>query len=238
MQETAARTVAAPFTMAPYTENCARLCERAEHLLLRVGPETGPLGRERLSALLRWAGTAFDRVDVIVADVSLVHVHQALGQPPEKARKNANHRAAKAFRRVSRAWEEAGVPPQRQRVHLLSTFLDHPVYARLRAEAQRAVAEDPALREVSLQAARKVLRTYLKDREPDFAQVDEGKNHLIAEMPWCLDTPGILGVPSSVTLHPQRQPLAELMFASPHLTVSPRQGQAVVRPRFAAAPSS
>ncbi|MEV4255269.1 tRNA-dependent cyclodipeptide synthase [Spirillospora sp. NPDC049652] len=230
MQEAVAGAGTASFTMTPYTDNCARLCERAEHVLVGVSPGNGYFNRERLSALLRWAGATFARVDVIVPDASLVHTYQALGQSPDKARKNASYKAGKTFRRISRAWEEAGVPPLRQRIHLLSNFLDHPVYARLRAEAHRAVAEDPALREVFLQASRKVLKVYLKAEEPSFAQVDEGKNYLIAEMPWCLDTPGILGVPSSVAVYHQRLPMAELMFASPHLDVSPLQGHAVARP--------
>ncbi|MEV5576178.1 tRNA-dependent cyclodipeptide synthase [Spirillospora sp. NPDC052269] len=230
MQETAAESPTSPFTMTPYTENCARLCEKAEHVLVGVSPGNGYFNRERLSALLRWAGATFARVDAIVPDASLVHTYQALGQSPEKAWSNARYKSGKTFRRISRAWDEIGVPRSEQRIHLLSDFVDQPVYAGLRAQVDRAVDADPALREVFLQASRKVLKVYLKEREPTFEQIDEGKNYLVAEMPFCLDTPTLMGVSSSVAVYHQQLPMAEVMFDSPHLDVSSRQGHAVARP--------
>ncbi|MFC5181387.1 tRNA-dependent cyclodipeptide synthase [Actinomadura harenae] len=216
--------------MTPYTENCARLCERAEHVLVGVSPGNGYFNQERLAALLRWATATFARVDAIVPDASLVHTYQALGQSPETAWANVRHKVGKTYRRIARAWEENGVPPDDQRIHLLSDFVDHPVYARLRAETDRAIDVDPALRAAFLGTSRKVLRAFLKDEEPTEAQVEEGKNYLTAEMPLCLDTPAIMGVPSSVAVYHHRLPMAEVMFASPYLNVSPLQGHAVVRP--------
>lgn len=236
MHETVAGSLPAPFTMTPYTENCARLCERAEHVLVGVSPGNGYFNQERLAVLLRWAGATFARVDAVVPDVSLVHTYRALGQSHEAAWANARHKVGKTCRRIARAWEAVGVPPVRQRIHLLSEFVDHPVYSRLRAETDHAIDADPILRQAFLQAGRQVLKSFLKDGEPTRAQVDEAKNYLAAEMPLCLDTPTIMEVPSSVAVYHQRLPMAELMFASPHLDVSPFQGHAVVRPPGDAGP--
>ncbi|WP_051468276.1 tRNA-dependent cyclodipeptide synthase [Actinomadura oligospora] len=230
MHEAAVERLTAPFTMTPYTENCARLSERAEHVLVGVSPGNGYFNQERLTALLRWASATFGQVDAIVPDASLVHTYQALGQSPETAWTNARHKVGKTYRRVARAWAEIGVPPGEQRIHLLSDFVDHPVYTHLRDETDRAVERDPALREAFLQTSRRVLSAFLKDEEPTDEQVEEGKNYLTAEMPLCLDTPALLGVSSSVAVYHHRLPMAEVMFSSPYLNVSPLQGHAVVRP--------
>ncbi|MFC6879466.1 MULTISPECIES: tRNA-dependent cyclodipeptide synthase [Actinomadura] len=231
MCEAPADTATASFAVTPYTDNCAGLYERAEHVLVGVSPGNGYFNKPRLSALLRWAGSRFARVDAIVPDVSLTHTYQALGQPPALAWKNARHKAGKTCRRVARAWDEIGIDRTQQRIHLLSDFADHPHYARLRVHAHRAIDADPTLRKVFHQASRQVLTAYLKGTEPTSEQVEEGTNYLAAEMPLCLDTPAIIGVPSSVAVYHQPMPMIEAIFASPHMDVSPRQGHAIVRPR-------
>ncbi|MFC6879353.1 MULTISPECIES: tRNA-dependent cyclodipeptide synthase [Actinomadura] len=220
---------AASWAVVPYTSNCEHLCERAEHVLVGVSPGNGYFNRERLAGLLRWAGATFARVDAIVPDASLVHTYQALGQSPATAWKNASRKAGKTCRRIVRAWEQIGVPQHERRLHLLSEFMDHPVYVRLRAQVEKAIGADPVLREAFLEASRRVLQAYL-NQEPTDEQVEESKNYLAAEMPLCLDTPAILDVPSSVNVYHQRLPTLERMFTSPHMDVSPLQGHAVVRP--------
>ncbi|MFC4913035.1 tRNA-dependent cyclodipeptide synthase [Actinomadura gamaensis] len=221
----------ASFAVTPYTRNCARLYERAEHVLVGVSPGNGYFNKPRLSALLRWAGARFDQVDAVVPDVSLTHTYQALGQPPALAWKNANHKAGKTRRRVARAWDDIGVARAEQRIHLLSDFVDHPHYGRMRAHFDAVLDADPALREAFVEASRHVLRAYLKGGEPTGEQIDEGTNYLAAEMPLCLDTPTIMGVPSSVTVYHRWMPMIEAMFASPYTDVSPLQGHVVARPQ-------
>lgn len=231
MCDAATDTATASFAVTPYTDNCAGLYERAEHVLVGVSPGNGYFNKPRLSALLRWAATRFTTVDAIVPDVSLTHTYQALGQPPALAWKNARHKAAKTYRRVARAWQDIGVEQPHQRIHLLSDFADHPHYARLRAHTRHALDTDPALRTVFHHASRHVLTAYLKDVQPTGAQIEEATNYLAAEMPLCLDTPALLDVPSSIAVYHHRMPMIEAMFTSPHMHISPQQGHAIVHPR-------
>ncbi|GLW06867.1 hypothetical protein Misp01_19970 [Microtetraspora sp. NBRC 13810] len=230
MYEIAGRGFPAGFTIEPHTDNCRRICAEGGHALVGVSPGNGYFSEERLSHLLRWAGTAFDRVDAIIPDASLVHTHRALGEPPERALRKAAAESARTRRRVERAWQAIGVPPREQRVHLLSEFTDHPTYRALRRDAEEAVRRDAAVREVFRHAGAAALRTRLKGAEPAAHQVEEAMNYLVAEMPLCTDTPGILGVPTSVNVYHQVIPAISLLFASRALYVSPGQAFALVRP--------
>ncbi|MGW0802454.1 tRNA-dependent cyclodipeptide synthase [Nonomuraea sp. NPDC002799] len=221
------------FAVEPYTDNCRDVCERAEHVLVGVSPGNGYFNKERLTALLRWVHAVFARVDVIVPDASLVHTYQAIGHDRDLALKYARQKSSQMCRRIARAREGAGIGPDAGPIRLLSEFAGHSHYQRLRAQADVAIAVDPALRQVLFDGSRKVLLGHLKGAEPRQQQIEEGMRYLTAEMPLCMDTPVIMGVPSSVAVYHQVLPFVTQMYASEHLTISPLQAHAVLRPAAA-----
>ncbi|GAA0951146.1 cyclo(L-leucyl-L-leucyl) synthase [Nonomuraea longicatena] len=218
------------FVMEPYTANCREICGRADHVLVGVSPGNGYFTEQRLTDLLTWAGSVFADVEAIVPDASLVHTYQALGSDEASAWKEARRQSRRTCRRISRAWAAGGVPERRQRIHLLSDFIDHPGYRRLRAEVDAALAQEPVFRQALFEATGRALSTRLHGAEPSLAQIEEGVRYLTSEVPLCMDAPGILGVPTSVNIYHQVLPTVPVMLGSQYLRVSPQQGFAVVRP--------
>lgn len=240
MDDTTGRSPVADFTTDLYTANCRTIYERAEHVLIGVSPGNGYFNQERLTRLLRWADEVFARVDPIVPDSALVHTFTALGATPEQAQLRAQRATRRQCRRIARAWQASGVPAERHHVRTLSEFTHHPRYVELLARCEETIARDPAAREVFRSAAETALTSQLKlapDTDlttPTLAQVEEAMRYLVAEIPLLTDTPGILGVPSSVHVYHRMLPV--LPMAHEKLFTSPRQAFAVVRPREGADP--
>lgn len=218
------------FTIEPYTDNCKEVCAQAEHVLVGVSPGNGYFNKERLMALMNWVNSMFAAVDLIVPDISLVHTYRAIGHSYESAQKYARQKSGQMCRRIARAREAVGIAPDRQPIRLLSEFSAHPVYTRLRAQAERAIGLDAGLRRVLLDGTRKVLSGHLKGVRPTRQQIEEGMRYLIAELPMIMDTPRIMAVPSSVAIYHQRLEFIAETFAAEHLEISPSQAHAVVTP--------
>ncbi|GHH82197.1 cyclo(L-tyrosyl-L-tyrosyl) synthase [Streptomyces sulfonofaciens] len=236
MDHTAEESDPAEFTVEPYTANCRAIYARADHVLIGVSPGNGYFSQARLSRLLRWADGVFARVDAIVADSALVHTYRALGATPEQADIQAQRATRQTCRRIARAWQASGAPAERHHVRTLSEFVHHPRYRELLARCEETVESDAAVRSVFRRATESALASQLRARSSAFdptaptpAQVEEGMRYLMAEMPLVTDTPGILGVPSSVHVYHRMLPLVPLGFGS--LFASPHQAFALVRPR-------
>jgi cyclo(L-tyrosyl-L-tyrosyl) synthase len=237
MQHHSPPDAAREFTAEPYTANCRAILARADHALLGVSPGNGYFSEERLSRLLRWANRVFDRVDTIVPDTALVHTFTALGASPEQAAKQAGRATRRTVRRLDRAWKASGAPVERHRVRILSEFAGHPRYRQLMDRCEEAVARDAAVRDVFRRAAGAALATLMKSDgtprapRPTDRQIDTAMRYLMEEIPLATDTPGLLGVPSSVHVYHRVLPITALGFGS--LFASPRQAFAVVRERGA-----
>ncbi|WP_344578046.1 tRNA-dependent cyclodipeptide synthase [Streptomyces lunalinharesii] len=230
----AGRRVPTGFTVEPFTDRCREIWARGEHVLIGVSPGNGYFSEQRLTALLRWASEAFAEVDPIVPDVSLVHTYRALGHSEERAWSYAQRDTRRVCRRIARAWTASGVPEHRHRVRTLTEFTGHPTYQALLGRVERAAERQSSVREVFLRASGKALASHLKGAAPTAGQLAEGMRYLIAEMPLCMDSPAILGVPSSVHVYHQVIPTVPLVFNE--LFTTQLQAYAVVRPVLPAQP--
>jgi cyclo(L-tyrosyl-L-tyrosyl) synthase len=224
------------FSVTPYTENCKDVCNRREHVLIGVSPGNSYFSEERLTELLGWANTAFSRVDTIIPDTALAHTYRALGESSQRAWTKAQSKTRRLQRRIARAWATLGLSEGQQRSFTLSEVNNHPRYQALLSRTQQAVAEQPDVRTVFLAASEQALRTHLAGTLPTTQQVCEAAQYLIAEIPMCADTPGILGVPSSVNIYHQMIPVIPALFEGEWLPVSPHQAFAIVRPAPALEP--
>jgi cyclo(L-tyrosyl-L-tyrosyl) synthase len=219
------------FLMEPYSDNCRALCDLGEHALVGVSPGNGYFSEERLRLLLDWMSRAFDRVDAVVPDSSLVHTYQALGTPPEQAWNWAQRDARRMHRRIERAWQDSGMQQSKHRIRKLSEFTEHPSYQSLIQQVEQEIARDQSVKEVFVGAAHSALTSQLKGSEPSPAQAEEAARYLIAEMPLCIDTPSVLDVATSVCVYHRVLPITQLTFTPGALHCSSRQAFALVRER-------
>ncbi|WP_255954830.1 tRNA-dependent cyclodipeptide synthase [Streptomyces odontomachi] len=219
------------FAVEPLTDNCRRILDQGEHVLIGVSPRNSYFTEARITELLRWSAKSFRLIDVVIPDFAEVETWLALGYPDTKAHRKTRSKAAHIRNRVIRAGDAAAVPASRLRVLLLSDLAARPDYQSALRRCEETVAQDAVLREMCLRPARHALRCHLNGSEPTPAQVDRAMRYIIAEMPLMLDVPGMLDVDHSTLIYHQRLEFIDwIFFGNTSLRMSERQAYVVVRP--------
>ncbi|WP_078874796.1 tRNA-dependent cyclodipeptide synthase [Streptomyces sp. NRRL F-5053] len=237
---TSLAAVAGDHIVEPYSPNCERLLEAADHLLIGVSPGNSYFGIPTLTRILTWAHATFRRIDVIVPDRSLAANYRAQGYSEQVAHKKARTEISSVRRRVRRAWERSGIPEHEQRTHLLSELALLPAYEKLHRRVREALASDEQVFDVCQRATSRAV--------PVAEQTGEGTgsaavpapgphlalDYLIDEMPFFIDTPSILGVPSSLVNYHMPVPFAGLLYTGDGPLRAPsHQGLILLRDRAA-----
>ncbi|WP_354643196.1 tRNA-dependent cyclodipeptide synthase [Kitasatospora camelliae] len=233
MSETLLSTTVTTLEARPYSERCRRNFERGEHLLIGVSPGNSYFSADRIAELVRWGRDFFASVDIVLADLHVDAQFLASGHTPEQAMRRADKEVKATRRRIHRGMAEAardGV-----RAHVLSDFLPDPGYQRLHRAVREALETDPELRAATEGMAGAFLRSRITAADgPGADRLAAGVAYIAAELPFFLDTPSLLGVPSSVTCYHLELPLTPVLFGRTEgLRAAPAQGYAVVRPATA-----
>ncbi|PBC76713.1 cyclo(L-tyrosyl-L-tyrosyl) synthase [Streptomyces sp. TLI_235] len=234
MSETLLSTTLDEFQAFPYSERCRRVFARGDHLLIGVSPGNSYFSADRITRLVHWGREFFDTVDVVHADQHVDAQFGAQGYPPDAARRRAAKEVKATRRRIERGVTEAGRPGVR--TYALSDFTSGEAYRRLHTAVLDALVADRPLREAVERMACDFLRARLGGAAPAAEHLAAAIRYIAAELPFFLDTPALLGVPSSVACYHLELPLTGVLFGrSDGLHAAPGQGYAVVRPTAAAA---
>ncbi|NLU69401.1 tRNA-dependent cyclodipeptide synthase [Streptomyces sp. HNM0574] len=234
----AAADVTTLFHARPFTERCDRIRRGGEHALIGVSTGNSYFSAERLTALVRWAQQHFRAVDLICADMHVDTMLAADGATPEDSGRRARKRVKDVRRRIRQAVDAASPEGPAPGSHLLSDFTQLPEYRRLRAEIDRALDNDPEF----AHACREMVRRYLLARPPSGENRDgdgetgrkmtAGLEYLGSELPFFVDTPSIIGVPSSVSCYHVSTPVVNALFRrNSGLLAAANQGFMVVAPK-------
>jgi cyclo(L-tyrosyl-L-tyrosyl) synthase len=218
------------FEALPYSERCRRVWRRGDNLLIGVSPGNSYFSHQRIAELLCWGSELFRSIDIVYADLHVDTQFAAFGYPPDKALRRATKEIKTTHRRIQRGVEEAGIAGVR--VHALSEFQPDPVYQGLHRKVLEALGTDRVFREATEGMARAFLGARLAEGgDVSGAGLAAGVAYIAAELPFFLDTPSLLGVPTSVSCYHVQLPLTPVLFGrSEGLLAVPEQGYAVVRP--------
>ncbi|WP_078624487.1 tRNA-dependent cyclodipeptide synthase [Streptomyces monomycini] len=212
-----ASQAAVNFRTRPFTDRCDRIRRRGDHALIGVSTNNSYFSAERLTALVHWAQRHFRAVDIICADLHIDTVLTAEGAAPESVGRRARRRVTDVRRRIRKAVQSASPDGPVPGTHLLSDFQHNGAYQRLRADIDRALCEDPEFAD----ACHDMIRIHLLGQPQNTGgthsaagpvaggpadaaeddQVRAGLQYLSGELPFFVDTPSILGVPSSVSCY-------------------------------------
>ncbi|MFE4859455.1 tRNA-dependent cyclodipeptide synthase [Streptomyces sp. NPDC056670] len=224
------------FTVQPFTRSCHHIWDEGDHVLIGVSPGNSYFSAGRITELVRWASARFSRIDIVYADLHVSELFSALGYEEDHAARRASKELKAVRRRVLRGVEEAGPQGTPVAVHALSEFAGNPVYALLHRRVRHFLSTDPHFRAGCERMAAHFLSTKVGEPAPNADQLSACLDYIAAELPFFLDTPGILGVPSSVSCYHAPIPLTELLYAKGGgLRASRNQAYAVVRPEGTAA---
>ncbi|MEU6234971.1 tRNA-dependent cyclodipeptide synthase [Kitasatospora sp. NPDC047058] len=225
----------AAYEALPFSDRCGEIWRRGEHLLIGVSPGNSYFSHRRISELIGWGRELFERIDIVHADLHVEAQFEAFGYTAEHALRRAAKEVKTTARRIARGIEEAG-GPDGVRAHALSDFAGHPAYRRLHRRTVDALRTDRVFREAAEGMARGFLAARMDEGlAPNEPQLAAGIRYIAAELPFFLDTPSLLGVPTSVSCYHLQLPLTPVLFGRDEgLRAAAGQGYAVVRP---AAPS-
>ncbi|MFD7665060.1 tRNA-dependent cyclodipeptide synthase [Streptomyces sp. NPDC059788] len=211
-----AATIAKSYTALPHTPNCRRLLSGADHLLIGVSPGNSYYRIPTLARMLRWAHATFQRVDVIVPDRSLASNYRAQGYPEQAAHKKARTELSSVRRRIRRAFERTGIPEPDQRTHLLSELAQSPEYRALHQRVRDALASDERTRRVCREVTARAVTTGgpqpVRGGAAESDPTGLALEYLIDELPFFIDTPSILDVPTSLASYHAPVPFADLLY--------------------------
>ncbi|GHF23847.1 hypothetical protein GCM10010359_27550 [Streptomyces morookaense] len=220
----------------PLSERCRTLWRRGEHALIGISAGNSYFNQDRLTALLSWAGDAFEQIDVVYVDTHIDSMLVADGRTPESAAKSVRTTLKDVRRRIRRSLERLGPDAARFRVRALSELMDLPVYRAVTERTDRAIDEDAEFAPICEAMVQQIV-----EHRPGAggtvtaAHMQAGLDYLKAEAPLFVDSPAIFGVSSSVVLYHMRTPISEhLAGHTEGFAAAPGQGFVVVKPSEAA----
>jgi cyclo(L-tyrosyl-L-tyrosyl) synthase len=215
----------------PFGAVSGGLIQQGHHALFGVSTGNSYFSCRRLTEAMTWAVERFAVVDVVYADVALEAMLEAFGYERPAARRSAAKQLRGVRRRIERALANVGAAAGGVRVRPLSEFLDQPGYQAVQAQTRTALRRDLELRSVRDATAYRFLANRLKPGDlPTYSQVQAAFAYVDAELPFFVDTPRILDVPSSVHCYHSVLPLGRLLFGERQKGLRPadNQGYAIV----------
>ncbi|MEV0095395.1 tRNA-dependent cyclodipeptide synthase [Streptomyces sp. NPDC050738] len=220
------------FTTDCYTPHCEVILADRDHAVIGVSPGNSYFSAQRVNDLALWGIEHFDRVDFVYTDLHVAEMYEALGYGAEDARRKAvkNLRGVRA--KVTAAVRDLDPGGGRLRGQPMSALTDNPAYRRIHQHIQTLLTADPDFRATCDALVDSFLRSKVLNGEAATPlQREVCRRYVCAEAPLFLDTPAILGVPSSLNCYHQLLPMAELLYSrGSGLRASRNQGHAVVTP--------
>ncbi len=217
-------------SVQPYTKNCRRIFECADHALIGLSPFNSYFTPQTIKNLVTWAAKHFSAVDVFMPGYEGAHTLTAAGITPQKA-VNRIRQANKMLRNPAiSALASCGIPDPECRVHTWTQLLNRSSYRNLRELVRASYTTEPVIRHAHRQISQAVVQRVSKTT-PTEQQIDEAVGYSIAELPLFLDSPSIFGVSSSVFIyHRSFEIIKFLVNNSSILKVASDQGFTVVMP--------
>ncbi|WP_405671180.1 tRNA-dependent cyclodipeptide synthase [Streptomyces sp. NBC_01530] len=220
------------FEVRPFTPHCEVILTAADHAVIGVSPGNSYFSAHRVHDLARWGLAVFERVDFVYTDLHVAEMYEASGYPADEARRKAvkNLRGVRA--KVLGAVGAVDPGGTRLRAHAMSEFRANTAYREIHEDLRTRLASDDEFRSTCEQLVDAFLSTKAaEDRQVTARQREVCLEYVTAEAPLFLDTPAILGVPSSLNCYHQLLPMAELLYApGAGLRASRNQGHAIVTP--------
>ncbi|WP_378730486.1 tRNA-dependent cyclodipeptide synthase [Nocardia brasiliensis] len=220
------------FLVRPFTRHCQVVQHDGDHAVIGVSPGNSYFSGQRIRDLARWGLAHFDRVDIVYTDVYVAEMFEALGYSELGARRKADKNIRGVRAKIIAAVDDVDPAGQRLFATAMSEFRSNEAYRDLHADLIRRSADDEEFRAVCHELVTRFLSSKVLDgRAPTCRQHEVCLDYIRAEAPLFLDTPAILGVPSSLNCYHQLLPMAELLYArGSGLRASRNQGHAIVTP--------
>ena len=199
----------------PVTADCAAILRAREHVVVGVSPFNSYFTEEKIAELINWAKENFRAFHLYVPDGPSRFTLEALGYSENRARKKASRQSRWLLNKIRRALCVAGIEEaEAEHLILCSKRLDYDdTYCRLAKEVNTICASDASFYEGCIETSRWVLNGQAGDPdEVTREMLESAVRYLKAELPLFMNSPAIVGAPSSVFDYHQCPPFLEELF--------------------------
>lgn len=201
------------YTASPLTPACEKRLTDCTHVCVGVSPFNGYFTAGRIAELVAWALEAYPDSHFFVPDEAPAYTFMALGYEEKKARHKARRQGQYVVNKIKTGMELAGIEPDETRILTAARLRENPRYVELAAHVRERFEDDPMFREETMTTSEWVLAGYLPaGQAPTQEQKLLAVQYFLDELPLFLDTPGIVGVPTSTFVYHQRVPFLEKLY--------------------------
>lgn len=203
------------FSAVPSTPNCASIYERRRHLLIGISPFNSRFSDDYIDRLVGWAASEFSEIAVLLAGVEAANLLEAIGTPRIKAERKVRHAVSRNRNSAERALRSHR--RDTSQIFTFSDFSENLVYRSLRAEVEDAFRNQSDFRAACLEMSRAALLGRTRGiNQPNYVPTENALaiavEYVIAELPFFLAAPEIIGVEESLLAYHRPWALGEKVF--------------------------
>jgi len=214
----------------PVSSRCAEILESREHVLLGISPLNSYYSEEKINELLCWARDNFKSFHVLTSDTIFKQNFLALGYDEKKATAKTRLNWNALRNKILRAFSNIGYNEQecQEKIIALSGKLpDGSLFNAIREACTKRYKHDLEFKQKCLSSSKEVIKNYSADVND--AMLEVAAVYLLEEMPFYLDTPSMLDVPTSLMVYHKAIPFfTDLYKDRAEYLVSNNQGHLIL----------
>jgi tRNA-dependent cyclodipeptide synthase len=211
----------------PYTDACAAIVDRAEHVVIGLSPFNGYFSAIAIQRMIAWGCRHFRKVDVLLPGYEAIYTLTAAGVAPIDATRKLRRELLRLRNTSLRSLQDHDVEQPQQRIRSWTRLLENRSYLALRQQVRRSYHEDFSVRQACRNAAINAVEGAM-GRRPDERQLAQAVHYPLAELPFFVDSPAIYGVRSSVFAYPRPIALVRSLSIGSGAALARTDGQGFV----------
>lgn len=206
------------FHAAPATKNCQSIFSRHRHLLIGISAFNSRFSDAYVAKLVGWASRTADAFDVLLSGDEAAYLLEATGTPPGRARAKARKAVGRNRRSVEDALRELGPNAGGAQIFTFADFAADASYRELKDEVTGLFQSDQCFHDACTEMSRQAISSRLRTVRSSTAEVsadqaEPAARYVLAELPFFLAAPDILGVDESLLVYHRPWELGDRIFA-------------------------
>lgn len=200
------------FAIEPLSQNCQRIFERRNHILIGISPFNSRFSEEYIYRLIEWSIKEFKDVSVLLAGNEAANLLEALGTSRVKAERKVRKEVNRNRRFAERALKAHGGNPEA--IYTFSDFLTQPVYCDMRTKIEESFLHQPNFQNACLEMSHTAIVGRASGTNMDISVITSEMLHnavqyVLAELPFFIGAPNILGIQETVLAYHKPWKLGE-----------------------------
>lgn len=207
------------FYLFPSTNNCLEILQSREHVLIGISPFNSRFSDQYVEQLVRWAKEKFLNFSILLpSEEATSCLLEATGKTQVIAGRKTRHQLARNLKSIQRALTCAGVNHAEDRIVRFSDFHNHEGYNSILKQAEHLFSIHEEFKNACINMSTQAINGRLKavsNENPVIseAQILTAVKYIFAEIPFFLNTPMLLGIPSSLLAYHRLWPIGEGIFS-------------------------